>query len=196
MCSLLWKKQKFFLSRKLAAFKQKEVRKRSNPYSLEALTHSYFKKQDLVPLETKPSGQGLKCLKFRSILRHLLPVKNQWLSIRVHQSSTLRQLAVSTFILVSLLGRTPISGWRKPELSQKTAKERKTLRNLASLDCNFSTFMTNSCNVYSFFQFFFPRKGCISASQGFTSNADTFLQQLSLNDTYFSPSFHYEVRIH
>lgn len=77
----------FFLSKKLTAFKQKEIRICSIN-SLETLTYPYFKKQDLL-LETKPADQrlklvGLSSLKSRSSLRYSLPSRNQWLYVRVH----------------------------------------------------------------------------------------------------------------
>lgn len=78
----------FFLSKKLTAFKQKEIGICSTN-SLETLAFPYFKKQDLVLLEIKPVGQGLKLvglssLKSRSSFRYSLPSRNQWPYVRVH----------------------------------------------------------------------------------------------------------------
>lgn len=95
----------------------------------------------------------------------------------------------------SLLHSYSISGSRKPSAFSEESKGKDNQEEFNSLGCNFCTFMTKSCNVYSFFPIF-SGKGYTSASQGFVSNADTFLQQLPLNNIYFSSSFHNEVRIH
>lgn len=67
-------------------------RARSSTNFLETLILPCFKKQDLVLLATKSSGQGLKLVDFsspksRCSLRYLLPSSNSWLCIRVHQPS-------------------------------------------------------------------------------------------------------------